>query len=191
MTDNTKTNPSEVYLWIYENNQRVNLEEIPYNSGDTQAIEEGIHRLFDHLPWTDRDYYFEEEIVCDVTEEGAGIFRCLNADTGKPTSFPSEWLKENLNKRFIINNPDTMEPLLTQYYYPWKHRVEILFTDKNAPTPALTLPPSEEEKRKMSKESQRIQDAMTSLSKMGILTEGNKESVRDTLKKLVSEIKAL
>ena len=192
MTENTKIMPTEVFLWIYENNERVNLEEIPYNSGDTQAIEEGIHQLFDcYSPWTGGDVYYETEIVCDVTEEGAGIFRCLHAETGKPAPFPEDWIQKNLNKRFIINNPETMEPLLTQYYYPWKHRVEILFTDKSAPLPAQTLPPSEADKLKMSKESQRIQDAINSISKMGILTEGNQGMVRDILKKLVSEIKAL
>jgi hypothetical protein len=192
MTDNTNTSPSEVYLWIYEKNERVNLEECPYNSGDTQAIEEGIRQLFDcYSPWTGGDVFYETEITCDVTEEGAGIFRCKDADTGKLAPFPADWIEKNLNKRFIINNPDEMEPLLTHYYYPWKHRVEILFTDKSAPTPPMNLPPSEADKLKMSKESQRIQDAINSMSKMGILTEGNQGMVRDILKKLVSEIKSL
>jgi hypothetical protein len=191
MTDSTKTMPTEVLLWIYEHNDRINLDEVPYNSGDTQALEEGIHQLFErNYPWSG-DIYFETEIVCDVTEEGAGIFRCLNSTTGEPAPFPANWIETNLNKRFILNNPETMEPLLTQYYYPWTNRVEILFTDKNAATPPMTLPPSKEDQLKMSKESQRIQDAINAMSKMGILTEGNQGSVQDILKKLVSEIKAL
>ena len=192
MTDNTKTMPSEILIWIYENNERVNLEECPYNSGDEQAIEEGIRQLFDSSsPWIGGDVYYETEMTCDVTEEGAGVYRCLDSDTGKPTPFPEEWIEKNLNKRFILNNPDEMEPILTLYYHPWKYRVEVLFTDKKAPAPLFNLPPSDEDKKKMSKESQRIQDAINSMSKMGILTEGNQNSVRDILKKLVSEIKAL
>ncbi len=192
MTDSKKTIPTELSIWIYENNELVNLEDVPYNSGDTQAIEEGIRQTFDcNSYWIRGDYYFDVDLVCDLPEEGPGILKCMNSETGEPTPFPEDWYENNINKRFMLNDPDEMEPILTMYYHPWKYRVEFLLTDKKAPTPALNLPPSEKDKKKMSKESQLIQNAINSMSKMGIITEGNQPSIRDILKKLASEIKTI
>lgn len=188
------SNTSELLIWVYEDHRRVNLEDAPFGSGDMDALEEGIHDLVESLfSWKEKHkQYFEIDLVCDVTEEGAGILKCVDAMTGEPRPFPAEWLRDNEGKTHVLNDPQNMEPLLKLYSNPWKHIVQCVFTKMDAPPPpesnldARALKQKEEHEAKQQKV---ILSAMESLEALGIPLKDKWEDAKDVLEELIKNIR--
>ena len=188
-TMNSEQNPTELLIWIYEDHQRQNIDEAPFGKGDMDALEEGIHDLVESLfHWEEKkNQYFKVEIVCDVTEEGAGILTCFDAMTGEPRAFPKEWLKKNEGKMHVLNDPVAMDPLLKLYSNPWKYLVQVAFTTKETTPPESSLDEETLQKREafVAKEENLIHEALHKL-KLPL-----DQDAKDVLAELIEKIKEL
>lgn len=184
-------NPSELLIWVYENHQRQDLENAPFGSGDMDALEEGIHDLVESLfDWKEKsNQFFEIDLLSETNEEGAGVLQCLDARTGDARPFPTEWLKENLGKKHILNDPVAMEPLLKLYSNPWKYLVEVVFTKKEDPPPPESSIDEQTIKKREefhSKEEKLVQEA---LQKLNISLDSS--DAKEVLTELVEKIREL
>jgi hypothetical protein len=189
-------NPTELLVWIYEDHQRMNIIEAPLGSGDMDSLEEGIHDLVESLfHWKEKsNQYFEIDLFHDDDEVEAGILKCLDAQTGKPRPFPTEWLKENAGKTHILNDPISMEPLLKLYSNPWRYRVEVIFTKRDsAPPPESSLDDEElqEKKEFQSKEEKLILSTLSVLMNLGFPIKDSRNAVKDALRDLVRGVQKL
>jgi hypothetical protein len=186
---NNNRNPTELLIWIYEDHQRQNIDEAPFGSGDMGALEEGIDDLVESLfHWSEKsNQYFEIDITCDVTEEGAGLLKCMDAKTGEPRLFPNEWLQENEGKMHVLNDPKRMEPLLKLYSNPWKYLVQVAFTNRDVIPPQCNLDEKTLKEREdfQSKEENLINEA---LQKLKIPLD---QDAKDVLAELIEKIKEL
>lgn len=167
---------TEILVWIYEDHKRLNIEDSPFGSGDMDSLQEGlddlIESLFDYKE--KKNQYFDIDIVCDVTEEGAGVIKCIDAKTGDPRPFPEKWLAENLNKNHVLNDPKTMDPILKLYANPWTCKVEAIFTGKNSPVPPFrNLDQTSLEKFKQQEETLLIE----TMIELGINPENKKSKI--------------
>ena len=194
---NSQQNPTELNVWIYEDHQRMNLEEAPLGSGDMDSLEEGIHDLIESLfHWKEKsNQYFEIDLFNDEEDGlGAGILKCLDSKTGEPRPFPTEWLKENEGKTHVLNDPIMMEPLLKLYSNPWRYRVEVIFTKKDStPPPESSLDDEElkEKKELQSKEDKLVLATMSNLMALGLPLKDKWNNVKDALKELVRGVQKL
>lgn len=188
-TSKNDQNPTEILVWIYEDHLRQNIDEAPFGQGDMDSLEEGIDDLVESLfDWEEKkNQYFKVELVCDVTEEGAGILSCFDAMTGEPRPFPTDWLKENLKKTHVLNNPATMEPLLKVYSNPWKYLVEVIFTTREDEAPQSSVDEATIKKREafVAKEEELIHEALASL-KIPL-----DQDAKDVLTELIEKIREL
>lgn len=188
-TTKNQQNPTELLIWIYEDHQRQNINEAPFGSGDMGALEEGVHDLVESLfHWKEKsNQFFEIYLTGDVTEEGAGILKCLDAKTGEPRAFPAEWLKENQGKMHILNDPVNMEPLLKLYSNPWKFLVQVTFTNKQTTPPESSLDEETLKKREafVAKQENLINEALHNL-KIPL-----EQDAKDVLIELIEKIKEL
>ena len=187
-TMNSEQNPTELQVWIYEDHQRQNINDAPFGQGDMDSLEEGIHDLVESLfSWKEKkNQFFEVDISCDVTEEGAGLLKCIDAKSGEPRAFPKEWLQENEGKMHVLNDPANMEPLLKLYSNPWKYLVQVAFTRKEAP-PQCNLDEQTLKKREefQTKEENLIHEA---LQKLKIPLD---QDAKDVLTELIEKVKEL
>jgi hypothetical protein len=186
---NSEQNPIELLIWIYEDHQRQNINDAPFGSGDMDALEEGIHDLVESLfHWKEKkNQFFEIDLSCDITEEGAGILKCLDAMTGEPRPFPTEWLKENEGKMHVLNDPEKMEPLLKLYSNPWKYLVQVCFTKKETSPSESSLNEETLKKREdyVAKQENLINEA---LEKLKIPLD---QDAKDVLAELIEKMKEL
>lgn len=187
----TEQNPTELLIWVYENHQRQDFENAPFGSGDMDALEEGIHDLIESLfHWKEKsNQFFEIDLLSETTEQGAGVLKCLDARTGDPRPFPSEWLKENLGKKHILNDPVAMEPLLKLYSNPWKYLVEVVFTKRYDPHPPETSIDEQTIKKREdfhSKEQKLVEEA---LQKLNISLDST--DAKEVLSELIMQVREL
>lgn len=190
------SNTYQLLIWIYENHHLINMEDAPFGSGDMDALEEGIQDLVESLfSWKEKHkQYFEIDLLCDVTEEGAGILKCFDAMTGEPRPFPSEWLRDNEGKTHVLNDPQNMDPLLKIYSNPWKHMVQCIFTKENAATPPecnLDEGVLKEKEELEAKQQKIVLSAMESLVALGIPLKEKWEDAKDVLEELIKNIHEL
>ena len=192
---NSEQNPTELQVWIYEDHQRMNLEEASFGAGDMDSLEEGIHDLVESLfHWKEKSkQYFEIDLFNEESELGSGVLKCLDAKTGEPRAFPTEWLKENEGKTHLLNDPLMMDPLLKLYANPWRYRVEVIFTKKDVTPSESSLDDEElkEKKDQQSKEEKLILSTMSNLGALGLPVKEKWNDVKDALKELVRGLQKL
>lgn len=186
----TKELPSEILVWIYEDDTLVNLDDAPYGEGDLNAIEEGLERLITcSKKWKSRKNV-QSELLLDITEEGAGTVTCT--EYGDNASFPEKWYVSEMNKRHVINDPIKMDPILANNSNPWKYRVEVIFTDKDAPPPPQSLLSEEAivtKNEKIKEDVKIIEHAMADLNFLGIVSTKNKSAIQDILVGIIKQVR--